>query len=182
MSSFESMLDDERKTRVAQKAFLLEVLKLDGIRGLHDSETEKALDIDWVGTKTFTLEVKFNNMKYVPRILNEEYILIETVSAEERNTPGWIFTCKADILAITFPQSDGSLVGWTFKRQKLKDWWKFYGSKNTYRECHGTTRKGKFIYHTLSLAVPLKDIPDECLISGRFGTYVDDYYFEEIKS
>ena len=98
--------------------------------------------------KTIAIDEKKRGREYAD-------ILLEHVSCEERNTPGWIEKDLAiDYLAYGFMQSQRCyLFPWAMLRRA---WLQFgHGWKAKYSPVRASTGAGATKYHTLSVAVPV---------------------------
>lgn len=83
-------------------------------------------------------------------------ILLEYVSCEERNTPGWVEKDLAiDYLAYAFmPVSRCYLFSWPMLRRA----WRQFGEqwKHEYKPRRASTQIGSTAYHTVSVPVPIE--------------------------
>jgi len=98
-------------------------------------------------------EVKIRKAKY--RALYKKDILIETVSNDKKDSPGWIEYSEADWLIYLFePLED--LVGYKISMPTLKKWWQVKKHRWVWKK-KKVPNKG---YNTINRVVPLKFLDD----------------------
>ncbi len=108
-----------------------------------------------INSTLYTIEEKCREAKYFKYW--DKDILIETISMTSNDTPGWIYTSKADILSYYFISNRASEI--YLYLFPMKDWLMPWWIKNCYKyetvpdkiACNRT-------YNTISKPVPFKDI------------------------
>ena len=96
------------------------------------------------GGQTFTVEIKSGIQTYY-----SGNIFLETISVDSQNKPGWLFTCKADVIMYAALLNYKILV---FKPQQLRD--KIAMLRSRFREV-ATSHHQNDGYNTWGLLVPL---------------------------
>lgn len=88
--------------------------------------------------------------------------LIETISVIEQDTPGWIFTSKADILfyGVLNERKDDWSCAWVFNLEKLQTWFKSQNQDGFQAKITHTRDKG---YSTAFCIVPKEIIPQHII-------------------
>ena len=115
----------------------------------------KGIDlIGYTDIGTIKIENKIRDHFY----MKEMDILIETLSNEQRLTPGWIEYSVSDFLAYVY-NLNGSIVGHVLDLPKLKKWW-----KNENKEEYEIKYSPNEGYRTKNRAVPISKIPSEIWI------------------
>lgn len=98
-------------------------------------------------------EIKIRNAKY--RDLYKKDILIETISNDKKDSPGWIYYSEADWLIYLYAPLD-DLIGYKINMLVLKKWWSFYEHRRVWMK-KAVPNRG---YNTINRVVPLKFLDD----------------------
>lgn len=113
------------------------------------SHDEQLQGKDLVSSDGEYYEVKIRGTSY--RSLYKKDILIETVSNDRKDSPGWIHYSEADWLIYVYePLED--LVGYKISMPVLKRWWQLNEHRRVWKK-KTVPNKG---YNTINRVVPLK--------------------------
>lgn len=111
-------------------------------------------------------EVKIRSAEY--RSLYKKDLLIETISNDQKDSPGWILYSEADWLIYLYePLED--LIGYKISMPVLKKWWKYNKHRRAWKK-KKVPNKG---YNTINRVIPLnflKGVPITYL-PGEAGGY-----------
>lgn len=112
-------------------------------------------------------------------------ILLETTSVVERNKPGWLYTCKADVIAyvwLNWSYTNLMPIGYFIKIKDLKktQWYDelpgIYQIKDT--ESKWKTPEGMIYWTTEFITPPIKDFPKDTLY--QFNAILPSNYKQTI--
>lgn len=111
-------------------------------------------------------EIKIRNAEY--RYLYKKDILIETISNDQKNSPGWIYYSEADWLIYLYEPLD-NLIGYKISMPALKRWWKF----NEFRRSWDTKKVQNKGYKTINRVIPLNFLKEVQItyLPGEAGGY-----------
>lgn len=110
-------------------------------------------DMDLKSSEGESYEVKIRSAKY--RDLYKKDILIETISNDQKDSPGWIYYSKADWLIYLYKPLD-DLIGYKISMPALKSWWKLNKHQRAWKK-KKAPNKG---YNTINRIIPLKFLKD----------------------
>ncbi len=111
-------------------------------------------------------EIKIRGTEYRPFYMKD--LLIETISNDQKASPGWILYSKADWLIYLYePLED--LIGYKIPMQMLKKWWEYNKHRRLWKK-KKVQNKG---YNTINRVIPLKFLEDMYIIylPGEAGGY-----------
>lgn len=111
-------------------------------------------------------EVKIRGAKY--RSLYMKDLLIETISNDQKDSPGWILYSEADWLIYLYEPLEG-LIGYKISMPVLKKWWEY----NEYRRAWKMKKVPNKGYNTINRIIPLKFLKDVHItyLPGEAGGY-----------
>jgi len=136
-------------------------LDLISIREATREEQKKDVDLVLTTSKALrTVEVKIRYSDY-----ND--FLIEVVSSHTKNTKGWIYKSKADLLVYIIIKNNKIVSGRIMNFVKLRKWWDTDGWLLNLPEIRGTTKTSRFSYSSINYAVPWSTIPSYCHPEAR---------------
>ena len=136
-----------------------------------DRKVDKEITIPNRPNNPLTVEEKIRSCDYWN--YREKDILLETISIDYNNTPGWLYTSKADCLIYAFVNKfDNKLWIYKFPLQQLRKW--FIIEKDKYKNFKTAKNNG---YNTISVVVPIKDIMDFLKSDAKLEHFATHYEF-----
>jgi len=130
------------------------------------SRTEQLQGKDLLSSDGEYYEVKIRGAKY--RGLYKKDLLIETISNDKKDSPGWIYYSEADWLIYVYePLED--LVGYRISMPALRKWWEVNEHRRVWNK-KMVPNKG---YNTINRVVPLNFLEDVhfTYLPGEAGGY-----------
>ena len=112
-------------------------------------------------SKLPTYDIKTNATKYY----DNGKMLIETTSIKHTNTPGWIYTSKADFIVHVWKnQNETNLMpkGYIIQLEELRKT-RLYRELGKYKIWETSSRRGNSYWKTEFVLVPIEDFPAETL-------------------
>lgn len=93
-------------------------------------------------------------------------LLLETISIEEKNEPGWAYTSQADVIAYVWKTKNNLNLmskGYLILIKKLREtaWFKTIPSLG--KHCRASSFRGSWVWHTISRAIKIEDFPPRTL-------------------
>lgn len=108
---------------------------------------------DLISSDKESYEIKIRDTIY--RDLYKIDILIETISNDKKDSPGWIYYSEADWLIYLYAPLD-DLIGYKIKMPVLKKWWSFNEHRRVWMKKVVDNRG----YNTINRVVPIKFLND----------------------
>lgn len=134
------------------------VLSLDYYENDYAKELQRK-GIDGFIESIIPFEVKTRDHKYY----QNQDILLEIMAENENNKLGWLYTSESKIIVYLWynEKRDYFIDGYLLFLENIRKW--LPGREGKYQKGKTTSASGNYKWTTISLFVPIKDFPNNCL-------------------